>query len=65
VVFVVSLQSKQQKKVVCGDHFRMSVRPSLYDLLSAILMQFGIELLYGELSSNSEFGENRFVDSGA
>jgi hypothetical protein len=41
-----------------------SVCPSLYDLLSAILMQFGIELFYYELSSIPEFRENRFVDSG-
>ena len=41
-----------------------SVCPSLYDLLSAIFMKFGIGLLYDELSSRPEFRQNRFVDSG-
>lgn len=43
----------------------LSVYPSLYEVLSAIFMKFGVGLLYDELSSRPEFRENRFVDSGA
>jgi hypothetical protein len=42
----------------------LSVCPSLYELLSAIFMKFGVGLLYDELLSRPEFRENRFVDSG-